>query len=241
MTSHENVAFLLAKEGKMPYRPSERQYRDFAVESFKPEADESSEEKSYSVRGYFCTFREPYELFPGYFEEIDPHAFDDCDMSDVIMQVNHDGFVYSRIRNGSLRIDFDDHGGHCVADLSGTKRGREELYEAISNGLIDRMSFGFTIADDGLDWEEDDDGVIHTRVTKVSKLFDVSAIAGFPANEGTEISARSLSSGIIEARNKAVEAERRATEDAEREKQKRAEQARKSRMRMRARALSLMD
>ena len=191
----------------MPYRPSERQYRDFAVESFQPEVRESSDdqEQSYSVRGYFCTFREPYELFPDYYEEIDPQAFVGCDMSDVLMQVNHEGFVYARNRNSSLQITTDDHGGHCVADLSGSKRGREELYEAINNGLIDRMSFGFTIADDGFEWEEDEQGVIHTRITKISKLFDVSAIAGFPANPGTEISARSLHDAVMEARSKQQE------------------------------------
>lgn len=191
----------------MPYRPSERQYRDFAVDSFQPEVRESSDdqEQSYSVRGYFCTFREPYELFPDYYEEIDPQAFVGCDMSDVILQVNHDGFVYARNRNGSLQITTDDHGGHCVADLSGSKRGREELFEAINNGLIDRMSFGFTIADDGFEWEEDEQGVIHTRITKISKLYDVSPIAGFPANDGTEISARSLHDAVMEARSKHLE------------------------------------
>lgn len=240
----------------MPYRPGERQYRDFNVESFKPEVRESSEEQeqSYVTRGYFCTFREPYELFRDYYEEIDPHAFDECDMSDVLMQVNHDGFVYARNRNNSLMIEIDDHGGHCQADLSGSKRGREELYEAISNGLIDRMSFGFTIADDGLEWEEDSDGVIHTRITKISKLYDVSAIAGFPANPGTEISARSLHDSIIEARDKKLEEERRAEQErieAEQERiaeeqriadeaaERAAEQARMRRMR-RAKALSLI-
>lgn len=202
--SHEapQGAFFISKGGReMPYRPSDRQYRNFNAGSFAPEVREASDnqEQSYMVRGYFCTFAEPYELFPGYFEEIDYNAFDECDMSDVLLQVNHDGFVYARNRNGSLRISTDDHGGHCVADLSGSKQGREDLYEAISNGLIDTMSFGFTIADDGFEWEQDDDGIIHTRITKISKLYDVSAIAGFAANPGTEISARSLRDGIIEA------------------------------------------
>jgi len=205
----------------MPYRPSERQYRDFAVESFQPEVRESSDgqEQSYSVRGYFCTFREPYELFPDYYEEIDPQAFVGCDMSDVILQLNHNGFVYARNRNGSLQITTDDHGGHCVADLSGSKRGREELYEAINNGLIDRMSFGFTIAEDGFEWEEDKQGVIHTRITKIAKLYDVSPIAGFPANDGTEISARSLHDSIIEARDKRREIEQAAEHDPEPEQE----------------------
>jgi len=188
----------------MPYRPAERQYRNFAVGSFQPEVRESSDDQkqSYQVRGYFCTFRQPYLLFDDYYEEIDPSAFDECDMSDVVVQLNHSGFVYARNRNGSLKIDVDDHGGHCVADLSGSKQGREDLYEAITNGLIDTMSFGFTIADDGWEWDEDDDGVIHTRITKISKLYDVSPIAGFAANPNTEISARSLYDAVMESKSK---------------------------------------
>ena len=145
-------------------------------------------------------------------------------MSDVVLQMNHDGFVYARNRNGSLVITSDEHGGHCVADLSGTKQGREDLYEAISNGLIDTMSFGFTIADDGWEWTEDEDGVIHTRITKISKLYDVSPIAGFAANPNTEVSARSLYDAAIEARSKMAQAAdeaaqetARAAEEAERE------------------------
>jgi len=225
----------------MPYCPGERQYRDFAVSSFSPEVRESSDEQeSFVVRGYFCTFNDPYELFRNYYEEIDPHAFDGCDMSDVIMQVNHNGAVFARTRNGSLQLSFDGHGGHCVADISGSKRGREDLYESISNGLIDRMSFGFTIADDGFEWEEDDDGVIHTRITKVEKLYDVSAISGFPANDGTEISARSLHDSVIEKRDKAA-AEAKAAEEQERQKQLEEEQRLSdiARRKRRARAMAL--
>lgn len=226
----------------MPYLPESRQYRSFAASNFQAvaeplpeigddELNERVDEPSYVVRGYFCTFRQPYELYRDYFEEIDPHALDECDMSDVVMQVNHDGRVYARNRNGSLRITMDDHGGHIVADLSGSKQGRENLFEEITNGLIDTMSFGFTIADDGFEWEEDDDGIIHTRITKIAKLYDVSAIAGFAANPNTEISARSLYDGILDAK-KAIE-DKRAQEESD-------ALERRMRLKRRARALSLI-
>lgn len=200
----------------MPFKPTERLYRNFAATNFKqvesaPQGD-SPAERSFVVRGYFCTFNDPYPLFDDFYETIDRNAFDECDFSDVVMQVNHEGFVYARTRNGSLRLGFDDHGGYCEADLSGTKQGREDLYEAITNGLIDRMSFGFTIADDGFEWREDQNGFIHTRITKIRKLFDVAAIAGHPANEGTDISARSYVDAAIEAQKKAEE---RAAQEAE--------------------------
>ena len=200
----------------MPFSPKERQYRNFSVSNFGANESQENEEQSYRVRGYFTTFNEPYELWPGYFEEIDQHAFDECDMSDVIMQVNHDGHVFARTRNGSLLLAFDDQGGIGEADLSGSKRGREELYESIVNGLVDRMSFGFNIADDGFEYTVDGDGVYHTRITKISKLYDISAIEGFPANDGTEISARSYFDGAIERiaaeRLQSVLEDRKATE-----------------------------
>lgn len=205
----------------MPYSPATRQYRDFSASNFsleKRDAAIDGDNQNYTISGYFTTFRSEYPLAPDFYESIDPHAFDECDMSDVILQMNHDGFVYARTRNKSLQITFDDHGGHCVADLSGTKQGREDLFEAITNGLIDRMSFGFIIADDGFEWEEDEDGVVHTRITKISKLFDVSAIAGFPANEGTEIHARSYAQAAIDAKHEAdrIKAEEeRAAQEAE--------------------------
>lgn len=215
----------------MPFSPKDRQYRNFSVSNFQANEPEEKEEQSYRVRGYFCTFNEPYELWPGYFEEIDPHAFDECDMSDVIMQVNHDGHVYSRTRNGSLLLGFDEHGGIGEADLSGSKRGREELYESIVNGLVDRMSFGFTIADDGFEYTVDGEGVYHTRITKVSKLYDISAIEGFPANDGTEISARSYFDGAI----KRIEAERlQSVLEAQK-----ASELRRKRMELRAKSMQL--
>ena len=201
-------AFFLAREAEMPFRPELRQYRDFSVSNFRATSgDEETQNQTYTVRGYFTTFDEEYPLFDDYYESIDPHAFDACDMSDVLFQVNHDGHVYARNRNGSLLISTDNHGGVCEADLSGSKKGREELYESITNGLVDRMSFGFMIAEDGFEYTVDGDGVYHTRITKISKLYDVSAIEGFPANDGTIISARSLHDSVEEAERKKQELE----------------------------------
>lgn len=190
----------------MPFHPGTRQYRDFSVSNFQARED-NDENNTYFVHCYFCTFDEEYPLFEDYYESIDPHAFDECDISDVIMQVNHEGHVYARTRNGSLTLGFDNHGGIGDADIGGSKLGRECLYESVKNGLVDRMSFGFTIADDGFEYTVDSDGVYHTRITKISKLYDISAIEGFPANEGTLISARSMHDGILEAETKKREVE----------------------------------
>ena len=61
------------------------------------------------------------------------------------------------------------------------------------------MSFGFTVDEDKREITEDRaTGAIDVlrTVTKVRKLYDVSAVS-LPANDGTEISARSYCDGVI--------------------------------------------
>lgn len=158
------------------------------------------------VQGYATTFLEPYELFSyddsGYrirfMEQVDPSAFRSCDMSDVIMQYDHEGRVFARVSNGTLRLATDDHGLHIEADLGGTETGRQ-LYEEIKGGYIQKMSFGFKVSEDTRTEARDEATktiTITRTITGISKLWDVSAVS-LPANDGTEITARSYCDGVI--------------------------------------------
>lgn len=164
-----------------------REYRSFEIENFKENKD------SFIVEGYATTFGEPYDMGNGHFEQIDPHALDKADLSDVIFQLNHEGAPLARLRNNTLKLQCDAHGLKVEADLSGCQAGRD-VFEGIKNGLIDRMSWGFTVAEDG--WEYDAATKTST-ITKVQKVYDVSAVS-IPANGGTEIHARSYFDGVIE-------------------------------------------
>ena len=176
----------------MAYKPNAREYRDFSVNNF--QAVESDEpEKRYMVEGYATTFDAPYDFIGDTKECISSRALDGADMSDVIFQYDHQGLVMARMRNNSLSVFPDEHGLHVQADLGGTEQGRQ-LHEAIKNGLVDRMSWGFMIDEDG--WEYDRETKTAT-ITKVAKVYDVSAVS-LPANEDTEISARSYLDGVIE-------------------------------------------
>lgn len=155
------------------------------------------------VRGYATTFDDEYVLydFGDYkiLESVDRNAFDDCDMSDVIMQYDHAGRVFARNRNKTLELGTDDHGLGIEAELSGTELGRQ-VYQEISGGYTDRMSMCFRVGKDERLVEEDhDSGIItvHRKITKISKLYDVSAVS-YPANPATEISARNFCEGVIE-------------------------------------------
>lgn len=197
-----------------------RQYRDIQNIGIEKRADGEQEK---TVTGYATTFNEPYELYrsvwDGYtyivLEQVDPHAFDDTDMSDVIMQYNHEGRVFARTSNGTLELDPDEHGLHIRADLGGTEIGRQ-LYEEIEGGYTDKMSFGFRVGKDKREETEERDNdtgmttvtVLRTILT-ISKLYDVSAVS-IPANDGTSISSRNFAEGVIEeVRKEIAEREKR--------------------------------
>ena len=185
-----------------------RQYRNFDVSRFERRTSEDGEK---IVEGYATTFGQPYELWRGalggrtyiFMEQIDSKAFDDADMSDVIMQYNHEGRVFARNTNGTLELKTDDTGLHIRANLGGTEIGRQ-LFEEIEGGYTDKMSFGFRVKEDKREQTEERNEEAGTSVitvlrtiTKISKLYDVSAVS-LPANDATSISARSYCDGVIE-------------------------------------------
>lgn len=174
-----------------------RQYRNMQMEIRKKE---DSEEESFLVRGYATTYNEPYVLYSDtdceIREQVDTAAFDDADISDVIMQYDHEGRVFARISNNTLSLTSDDHGLLIEADLGGTTIGRQ-LYEEIKGGYTSKMSFGFTVDDDIVEEFTENDRRVYLRtITRIGKLYDVSAVS-LPANDGTEISARSFCDGVI--------------------------------------------
>ena len=161
-----------------------------------------AKEENYIVEGYATTFNTPYELYSGRYyrvlEQISPNAFDECDMDDVIMQYDHEGRVFARTRNNTLELSVDSKGLLVKANLGGTEQGKS-LYEDIKGGYIDRMSFGFVVAEDERVYTNDYDADMETclrTITKISKLYDVSAVS-IPANDSTSISARKFCDGVI--------------------------------------------
>ena len=158
------------------------------------------ESDSYVVEGYATTFEQPYTLYSdGYYElreVVDSKAFEKTDMSDVIMQYDHEGRVFARNRNKTLDLTTDEHGLKITANLGGTDIGRQ-LYQEIKGGYTDRMSFAFTVSDDKRERETIDGKIVVTRrILGFRKLYDVSAVST-PANNSTSISARSWCDGVI--------------------------------------------
>ena len=189
----------------MPVKTN-REYRKFeGVELRK------SEDGRMVVEGYATTFDQPYRLMGDkdvtINEQVDRHAFDETDMSDVIMQYDHEGRVFARTGNGTLTLEEDDHGLKITANLGGTEIGRQ-LFEEIDGGYTNKMSFGFTVTGETKTRSKDADGhvTILRTITKIGKLYDVSAVS-LPANDATEISSRTISDGLIAEAMEEVRAE----------------------------------
>lgn len=156
------------------------------------------------VRGYATTFDDPYTLYEDndivLKEIIDRSALDGADLSDVIMQYDHEGRVFARTSNNTLTVEPDAHGLAMEANLSGTSLGRG-LFEEIKGGYTTKMSWGFSVNRDRDEWSSEalaDGRVQETRrIMSVRKVYDVSAVS-LPANDATEISARSIADGAIQ-------------------------------------------
>ena len=184
--------------------------------------------EEYVVEGDFSTYDQPYMLGsyeePGYrvevWEQVARGAFDETDMTDVIMQYDHQGRVFARKSNNTLEIELDET-PHMRASLGGTEIGRQ-LFEEIEGGYTDKMSFGFRVSKDKREETEErneETGVRTVTVLRtilgISKLYDVSAVS-LPANDATSISARNYCEGVIAE----IKEEFLAREKRERQKRK---------------------
>ncbi len=184
---------------------NERQIRSLDV--LLPNAETKRINSDYYVEGYAARF-DPYVLYElddgPIYERFERDCFAGCDMSDIIFQLNHQGTVMARQSNGSLIVEVNERGLFVAADLGRTEAARR-LYEEISTGMITKMSWGFFLGD--YEYNTDSRTIIHHNV---KKIFDVSAVS-IPANQNTEINARSWADGVIDlaARSEAELEERR--------------------------------
>lgn len=137
------------------------------------------------IEGYAVVFDVP--ATHGYTEIIDRNAFNGSDMKDVVLRYNHSSMypILAKTKNNSLSLMVDDKGLKMRAELLDTTSGKD-MYKMIQAGLLDKMSFAFTVDKDEWDYETDT-----RRILKFDKIFDVS-IVDDPFYDTTEVFARSV-------------------------------------------------
>lgn len=163
------------------------------IANFNIELRAEEENGKMVIEGYAAVYDEETligsEEF-GFFERIAKGAFEGANMKDVPLKYNHSDAVpiLARTRNKSLVLTPDEKGLFIRAELLDTQ-DNIDMYKRIEAGLIDKMSFAFTVGKNGEEWER---GKTPKRTIKrFDRLFDVSVV-DTPAYDGTSIYARSL-------------------------------------------------
>ena len=187
---------------------------------------ENTDDGKMEIKGYAAVFDSP-ETY-GYTEVIAPTAFDNADMSDVVLRYNHnDSFmVLARTRNKSLKLEVDkenkygNRGLFIDATLQDDITDHVNIFNAIKSKLIDKQSFAFAVEEDNYDYDTD------TRtITKIGKVFDVSVVDQ-PFYNATDVSvARDLNNNDFLARRE----ELRKAHELELEEQRKAKELEKKR------------
>ena len=136
----------------------------------------------------------------GFKEVISRTALTDTFMKDDPLKYNHmDSFlILARTKNKSLSLSIDNIGLKIHAELIDT-HSNEDDYKMVRAGLLDKMSFAFTVKKQS--WDRSGDIPVR-RIESIDRLYDVSVV-DLPAYEGTSIYSRSLE--LVETELRAME------------------------------------
>jgi HK97 family phage prohead protease len=179
-----------AMEGQDRHMGTKVETRHVTVNDF--EIRETGDGMSFT--GYAAVFDSPSEPLP-WTETIRAGAFARSlrSKNNVMMLWSHDtSQPLASTRSRTLRLSEDERGLRVEADLPDTTLGRD-VAQLLRAGVVDSMSFGFSVPRNGDAWSED--GM--TRELKEVRLHEVSVVA-FPAYPRTSASVRSLDA-VVEA------------------------------------------
>lgn len=162
------------------------------------------------IEGHAAVFGQPYDMYGCWLETIARGAFDHADFSDVLFSINHDlsRIPLARSRNNNanstLRLTVDDQGlgTRAVLDTENNVEAKA-LHSSVGRGDISGMSYIFIVR--AQEWTDLDSDYPKRTITDISRVIEVSAVS-FPANPGTDISARSQSA--LESAQKVLESAR---------------------------------
>lgn len=153
----------------------------------------NNDDKQIHLQGYALTFDNLSEDL-GYFREIiRKGALDNCNMDNVILNINHDMDKPLARNNkidgfGSLILTVDEKGLFFDAVPTDTSYSRD-LVSNMSAGIIDKCSFAFSLdysdnESQTWDWDNGKRGYDLRTINKIKEIFDVSIVTN-PAYEST--------------------------------------------------------
>ncbi|RMC47718.1 phage major capsid protein [Lactobacillus sp. ESL0225] len=143
------------------------------------------ENGNHEISGYAVVFNQPSEDM-GFIEYISPNALDNVDLTQLMLLYGHDfNSILARADSSTLSTKIDDKGLFFVATLPDTTLGND-TYTDIKNGNIKGCSFRFDIADNGDEWQQDDDGTLIHIVNRIEDVPEISLVT-LPAYQETSV------------------------------------------------------
>lgn len=178
------------------------------------------EERQTHIQGYALTFDSMSEDL-GFREIIARGALDNCDMSDVVLNFNHDNKMILARNNkkegpGSLTLSVDDKGLFFDAIPTDTTYARD-LITNMESGILGKCSFRFKLdwndpEAQKWDWDDGKRGFDLRTILKISEISDVSIVTN-PGYESTSSTVYQRSKeGYINELEKVKEEEIRSLE-----------------------------
>lgn len=185
---------------------------------------ESEDSASLTFRGHAAVFNKATIIGSrqwGFVEWNEAGAFKDVLQDDVRFLINHDGIPLARTTNSTLTLEEDKTGLMTVAELAPISLSRD-LSVLVERGDIDQMSYAFNVdqerlgrvdlsdpkgaGHDGVELTEEMDGMPYRAVTRMSKLYDVSAVTygAYPMTDAEMVSARFASRDEFKAETERI-------------------------------------
>lgn len=200
----------------------EKTKKELRTFNFEVRAEEN-EEHGRMLTGTPIVFGQRTDL--GWFDEIiEDGALDETDLKDVRFLINHnvDMIPLARSRNNNANSTMQmsvvpGTGMQIRVDLdTENNTDAKSLYSAVERGDLDGMSFMMTV--DGDAWDELDSDHPTRRISKIGRVFEVSAVT-FPAYSQTSIQARGIPEALERAKE-SLESAKAEQRNIERQKQK---------------------
>lgn len=149
------------------------------------EVRDDEAKKDNVIVGYALKFNQWSLDLGGFREKISPGALDGADMSDVRALIDHSpSSIIGRNTAGSLQLEADEIGLKFRCQLPNTSYAKD-LMENIRNGNINQCSFAFTVEDEEIDYNENDD-MFERTITKFREIMDVSVVT-YPAYTSSDV------------------------------------------------------
>lgn len=141
------------------------------------------------IEGYAAVYNSETKLYENngidYYEVVDKGAFDNADMSNVVLRYNHNDTyqILARTENDTLKLNVDEKGLHIEADIANTNQG-QDIYTLIKRKDITKMSYAYVVAKDYIEKISKSKYIRHIK--QIRKIIDVSVV-DFPAYDDTVV------------------------------------------------------